>query len=117
MRARDWRCPFTGRPADHLHHPTGRDADGNYFDPSFVVPLVRAQHVAEHQVWERSGVGEREREDSTWLRLRRVALLLVRLADFHQNGTVTLPAASLGQLGTLLLDIATEWINHQGEKQ
>jgi hypothetical protein len=106
--AREWRCPFTGEPADQLHHLTCRGADGKYLDPEFVVPLVVDQHVIEHQVSDRSGVGEDVRANPNWLRLRRTGLFLVRLGEFHGEGTVTLPSPFVRQLGLLLLRVAAE---------
>ena len=115
--AREWRCPFTGEPADELHHPTGCDADGEYFDPDLVVPLLLDQHVTEHQVWDRTGIGESVRADSTWLRLRRVGQLLVRFAQFCRDGEVTLPSPFVRQLGLFMLRIATDVIEHKEDKQ
>ena len=106
--AREWRCPFTGEPADELHHPTGRDADGEYLDRELGVPLVLDQHVIEHQVWDRTEIGEDVVANPTWLRLRRVGQLLVRLGEFHGEGSVTLPSPFVRQLGFLLLRVAVE---------
>ncbi len=47
-RAADYLCVFVGRRADHLHHPSGRDADGKYLDRDLVIPLARVQHDLEH---------------------------------------------------------------------
>ena len=97
-----------GEPADQLHHLTGCDADGEYLDDELVVPLVLDQHVIEHQIWDRTAVGEDVRADPTWLRLRRVAQFLVRLGEFHGEGTVILPSPFVRQLGFLLLRLAAE---------
>jgi hypothetical protein len=116
-RAREWNCPFTGQPADALHHETGRDADGEYLDPELVLPLVRDQHVLEHQIWRMTGIGENLRADSNWLRCCRMGQQLVRLGKFHGDGTVTLPAAFVLQLGLFLLRMAAAWIERKDRKR
>jgi hypothetical protein len=108
MRASDYGCVFFGRTADELHHPTGRDADGLYLDPRFVVPLARRQHVVEHVAWSVAGVREGEDLKPNFLRLTRSGLLLVRLADHHGNGLVTLPALFVRELGLMHHRIADE---------
>lgn len=113
--AREWKCPFTGEPADELHHPTGRDADDEYLDSELLIPLVLDQHVIEHQVWQRTAVGEKVRGNPTWLRLRRVGQFLVRLGEFHGEGTVTLPSPFVRQLGFLLLRVAAEILPMDGK--
>ena len=106
MRARDWPCPFLGRPADQLHHLTGRDADGRYFDPLLVVPVVGSQHVAEHVGWRAVGFGDGSTALPDVLRLRRVAHFLVRLGEHHGGGVVVLPAPSVRALGLVLHGVA-----------
>jgi hypothetical protein len=106
MRARDWPCPFTGRPAEELHHPEGRDDEGEYFTMRFVVPVVRRIHVVEHQLWTIAGIGEGVAMDPLALQLRRDAQLLVRLGEHHARGIVVLPAETFLQLGLSLRAIA-----------
>jgi hypothetical protein len=106
--AREWSCPFTGEPADQLHHPTGRGADGKYLDQELVVPFILDQHVIEHQAWDRTKIGEDIVANPNWLRLRRTGQLLVRLGEFHGEGTVSLPSPFVRQLGFLLLRVAAE---------
>ncbi len=72
MRTSDFRCVFLGRPADHLHHLTGRDPDGHYLDPPLWTPLVRRIHVVEHQGWRAAGIADGAVGDPNVLRLRRV---------------------------------------------
>lgn len=106
MRAAEWRCIFTGRPADHLHHPTVRGLDGAYLDRDFVVPVVRCQHDREHQSMSWSGLDEIAEPNRA--RLERTAHLLIRCGEFHQDGLVTIPSESVWQLGLMLRRISTE---------
>ena len=101
MRARDHRCIFLGRAADHLHHVTGRDTDGVYLDPHFVVPLARGQHVLEHQCWAPL-FDDHVAGDANVLRLRRTGHLLVRLSQHEGSRSVTLPGETILQLGLML---------------
>lgn len=107
MRADDQQCVFLGRPADHLHHGTGRDADGDYLDPLLVVPLVARQHVVEHQGWNVAGIGDGV-AGSNFLRLRRIGYLLVRMGEHHGIGYVVLPASFVRQMGLMLHRVADE---------
>lgn len=103
------RCPFTGRPADDNHHPTGRGPDGGYYDPTLTIPLVRAQHVAEHVAWRVLGLDVAAGQSSSLaLRLHRLGALLRRLGDHHASGEVTFPAEFVGGLGALLFAAAEE---------
>jgi hypothetical protein len=100
--ARDYLCVFTGRPADELHHASGKDALGVYLDECLLFPVVLRQHVVEHQGWPVAGVAEGLDADPNMLRLRRVGLLLVRLGEHHKSGLVRLPAESVSELGLML---------------
>jgi hypothetical protein len=108
MRATDFACLFLGRPADHLHHPTGRDADGRYLDPNLVAPLSRSMHVGEHQGWRALGIGEGSRAAANVLRARRLAHLLVRMGEHHGIGVVVLPASMVREMGKVLHRIADD---------
>ena len=101
-------CIFTGRPADHFHHATGRGLDGRYLNADLVVPLVRRMHVVEHAALRRSGLDEATQLSPTVLRLRRAGHLLVRLGEHHGEGSVTLPAPSVRALGEMLNEVADE---------
>jgi hypothetical protein len=108
MRADSYRCVFhSERPADHLHHVTGRDADGDYLDPLLVVPLAHRQHVVEHQAWNVAGIGDGA-AGSNVLRLRRVGHLLVRMGEHHGIGFVVLPASFVRQMGLMLHRVADD---------
>lgn len=106
MRATHFSCPFTGRPAEQLHHTSGRDADGHYLDPDLVLPLSLVQHNCEHTGWNVAGFGDGARADPNVLRLRRNAHPLLRLADLHRDGLVIVPAFYVEQLAWMLLRIA-----------
>ena len=100
------RCVFTGRLADHLHHPTMRGPDGVRLDADFVVPVVRRQHDREHQSMTWSGLDEIDEPNRA--RLERTSHLLVRLGEFHAGGVVCLPAESVRQLGLMLRRVSGE---------
>jgi hypothetical protein len=99
---------FLGRLADELHHITGRDADGIYLDPAFVVPLERRQHVVEHTGWHVVDVDEGADHGPNFLRLTRTGLHLVRLGEHHGEDTVILPAPYVRELGLMLHRIAAD---------
>jgi hypothetical protein len=50
-------CAYCGGPATEVDHLTGRDPDGRYFDPSFVVPCCRACNLGGWRLWCAVGVG------------------------------------------------------------
>ena len=106
-RAADHLDPFNGRQAEHLHHVTGKDADGRYFDPMFMIPLTSIQHVREHQSWGPM-FKDRVHGDDAMLRLRRAGHLLVRLGDHHAGDGVVLPALFVHHLGLVLHEVANE---------
>jgi hypothetical protein len=106
-RASDYRCPFTNRPAEHLHHATGKDCEGIYLDTGLVLPLIGVQHRREHQSWGPSFKDVIEGDPSV-LRLRRMASLGVRLGEFHAGGYVSLPGFYVVQLGLTLHRIASD---------
>jgi hypothetical protein len=105
MRAGEWPCPFSGQPGDHLHHMTGRAANGKYLDPELVGPLVAGQHRLEHQSWDPS-FSDGVDGESDVLRLRRIAHHLVRLGEHKEGGVVLLPAFVVRQIGVTLHRIA-----------
>jgi hypothetical protein len=104
-KANDFECPFSGQPAEEFHHPTGRDCDGNYLDPTFVFALSKRQHNREHQSWD-DAFKEDVSDAPDRLRLRRVASLLIRLGQNWSGGVVELRAEFLVTLGLLLHRIA-----------
>ena len=106
--AEEWMCPFENDGAQQLHHQTGKDHRGVYFDRDLVVPLCIDHHVSEHQIWDRTGVGEQIVADQFWLRLRRAGQFLVRLGEYHGAGVVVLPAPYVRELGLLLIRLADE---------
>jgi hypothetical protein len=105
MKARDWYCPFTGRPAEHLHHLTGCDAEGAYLDLLLVLPLLRRQHVIEHQCWSEE-FADGVDTDPNVLRLRRSGHLFIRLGEHHAGGVVVLPAIAVAEMGRMLNRVA-----------
>jgi hypothetical protein len=107
MHASNYYCAFTNRPAEQLHHATGRDSGGNYFDPMLALPLVVVQHNREHQSWGPSFKDLAEGDPSI-LRLRRLASLSIRLGEHHRDGYVQLPAFFVVQLGQTLHCIAND---------
>ena len=107
-RARDHRCVFTGLTADALHHVTGTDANGRYYDPLLVIPLILRQHCLEHQSWHVLGIGEGCRADSLLIRLRRISSGLGRLGEVHGTGVIVLPVESVLELSRTLWAIAAE---------
>ena len=106
-RAREWRDPFTGGPADELHHVTGR-IGGRYADPDFVVPLSRAEHAREHAAWRAAGIGEESDLPPEVLRLRRSSHLFVRLARCHPGGEIALPDFVLVHYGLFTARVSDE---------
>lgn len=106
-RARDWRDPFNGRPADELHHITGR-IEGRYPDPDFVVPLTRAEHALEHSLWRAAGIGEESDLPSAVLRLRRASHFFVRLGRRHAGREIVLPDFVVVHHGLSLARISDE---------
>ncbi len=107
--AREYRCIFTGRRAENCHHPTCRDAAGNYLDALFVVPVVRRQHDREHQSMTWAGLDRIA--DRNVARLRRTGHLLVRLGEHHGDRDVVIAAESLLQLGLMLHRVADEMVS------
>jgi hypothetical protein len=107
MRARDWKCAFTGRPADHLHHCFGRSSNGEYFFPLVCLPLVRRLHVVEHQLWGIDGIADGTDADAVLLCLRRLGRGFVHLGEHHgDDRTVELPAAFVRESGRALQQLA-----------
>jgi hypothetical protein len=104
-RAADHRSPFSGRRAEHLHHMTGTDADGAYFDPRLLLPLTLTEHVRTHQSWG-SAWREGVNGNAEVLRLRRSSNELIRLGERHVGGVVVLPAETVLELGRMQRDIA-----------
>ncbi len=113
-RAVDYRCPFCGQVADHLHHMTGRDAFGSYLDPGLRVPLTRRCHVVEHQTWRIGGMDDGVGGSPNSLRLLRSGLLLVRLGEHHEDGSVWLPASTVRELGRMQVDISRQLVDATG---
>lgn len=103
MRTSDWPCVFSGLPADHLHHQSGRTINGDYLYPKLVVPLGAPHHVLEHQAWRRVGVGDGTAGDPAFLFLMRSGLFWVRLAEFHRYRQITLPAFTILEHGRALI--------------
>jgi hypothetical protein len=109
MRARDWKCPFTGRTADHLHHAFGRDALGEYFFPSVEVPLGQRLHVVQHQLWGIDGIADGTDADPVVLCLGRGGRLCVHLGEHHDDtATVELPAVFVREFGRALQQLAND---------
>lgn len=106
-RAGERRCPFSGKPADELHHVTGR-VRGRYADPDLVIPLTRSEHALEHTCWRAAGIGEGAHVEPVVVRLRRIGHLLVRLAEHHVGGVIELPDFTVRELGLLLLRVSDE---------
>lgn len=52
------RCAICGSTRRKLeeHHPTGRDADGNYFDPEWTITLCVRCHGRCHLGWSFAGL-------------------------------------------------------------
>jgi hypothetical protein len=90
------------------HHPTGRDANGDYLDPGLTVGLSRRQHVVEHQGWRVAGFGEGSKAADNVLRLRRLGHLLVRMGEHHGIGVVVLPASLVRTIGRVMQRIAND---------
>lgn len=107
-KASDFLCVFVGRCADHLHHPTGRDAEGNYLDRDLLIPLARGQHDLEHVALNGTLFGDRSDLPPNVLRLRRTAHILLRLVDHHCTETVSLPVSFIGELALMLHRIARD---------
>jgi hypothetical protein len=108
MRASDWLCPFVRRPADALHHVSGRAPDGSYFDPALVVPLAHRPHLLEHVAWRVAGIEDSTKAPGIVLRLRRTGHFWVRLGQHHEDGLVELPAPTVCEHGFFLHRIADE---------
>jgi hypothetical protein len=107
MRAKDWRCLFTGRRAEELHHVTGRGPDGEYLDPDLLVPLTVRQHAVEHQTWTTYLIGEDACRSLPILRLLRAGLLLIRLSETAAD-EIVLPAWFVLELGRFIQRMARE---------
>lgn len=71
-------CVLCGRPARELHHPTGRDSAGRYFDPRWTVPLCLACHRQDLPLWRDFGLDGLA--DPVVARLGRNTFFLGRLA-------------------------------------
>ncbi len=86
------------------HHPTGRNAPGEYFDPEFTVNLCHNHHTLCHDDWHTLGVANAPagatRQQEVELRLRRLAATLARL-DRGKN-------ILLGDLASVLVDCADD---------
>ena len=105
-RAADYWCVFLGRTAEHLHHPSGRDANGKYIYPGLVMPLVRSQHGVLHKLWNAEGIGEDADRHPLALAHYRIASDLVILGQYHQDGLVRVPAFVLVELGLVHRNVA-----------
>ncbi|HXA30957.1 MAG TPA: hypothetical protein VNV87_01765 [Acidimicrobiales bacterium] len=81
---------------------------GNYLDSRLIVPVVRRQHVVEHQGWNVAGIGDGTSSDPNALRLRRNAHLLIRLTDHHEDGSVPLPVLYFRELAFMLIRVADD---------
>ena len=106
-RASDFMDPFNAQEAQELHHVTGRDSEGNYFDPQFVVALTVRQHNREHQSWA-PAYRDTVPGDPDTLRLRRLANFLIRLGQQCAGDVVELRADFVVGIGLLLHRIAKE---------
>lgn len=85
---------------------TGRGPDGAYLDPDLLLPLVRRQHVLEHQSWG-ADFADGVAGEANVLRLRRSGNCWLRLGDCGGDG-VTLPAETVRQHGLMLQRIADD---------
>lgn len=75
-------CEICGEPADHLHHPTGRDHLGRYLDRQLVLPVDHDHHEFLHDDWRHENLNElrqpRTIVEYVAIRLRRLAMNLGR---------------------------------------
>lgn len=79
------RCTFGDEPGEDRHHPTGRDDEGRYLDPSFMASLCHDDHELCHDDL-KTGAIENTRPIPTFLErlqlgLERLSRFLGRLAD------------------------------------
>jgi hypothetical protein len=70
-------CAVCGRPARERHHPTGRGADAQYFDPHWTVPLCSGCHRQDLPLWRDFGIDQLT--DPVTARLARCAFFVGRL--------------------------------------
>jgi hypothetical protein len=77
-------CLYCGGEKTCRHHLTGRDLEDVYLDPDLWGRLCGSCHPLLHEDWNTADVGDRTSPatflDSLYLRLRRTALFLGRLA-------------------------------------
>jgi hypothetical protein len=77
-------CLYCGGEKTCRHHLTGRNSDDVYLDPALWGRLCESCHPLLHEDWNTADVGDRTSPptvlDSLYLRLRRTALFLARLA-------------------------------------
>jgi hypothetical protein len=73
-----------------------------------VIPLSATQHGAEHQVWNRLGIGDGCEGSEIWLVLSRISAQLVRLGEHNQGGVVIWPSETVCQVGRTLGRIARD---------
>ncbi|MEX0983924.1 MAG: hypothetical protein WD096_02620 [Actinomycetota bacterium] len=70
---------FGSDEADRRHHPTGRDAYGDYLDPDLIAPCTHSEHETVHDDWKTLGL---ENPIPTPSFLERLELGLRRLGAF-----------------------------------
>ena len=85
------QCEFCGGPADHLHHPTGRDHLGRYLDIMLVLRADYDCHAFVHDDWRHERLDKLQRPrtivEYLAIRLRRLAMNLGRLDRAQGGGT------------------------------
>ena len=63
------------------HHVTGRDGNGEHFDPDLLVDLCQPCHDQVHILWDEARISDALDLAPSWLRKQRALALLDVLAD------------------------------------
>ena len=76
-------CQVCAGPGIRLHHPTGRNPDGDYLDPALTVELCHTHHMLCHDDWHTFELetveGPLTVVELAALGMRRLALTLARI--------------------------------------